>query len=560
MAGGAPRLGQIGRAGHLPDPDRCRAPLRAPAARSGLRGLPCPAHRARDCRGDLDGRRRHRGRGPASGRRRPDRVRAQERPHHRHRQRGPGDGAFGPDLAQPQGAAERPHRARKHRPGLAAPDAALRRGRHACAQVRNARGARGQRARQGRGPARDGRGAGCAICRPGRCRGRARPHRSRQDAVGGLPRARAGASMPAPTCARSGSSRQPSSSTTAAARASGGCRSSTSISTIAAAAARSPAAPRSSRSPGPGRSTSAPTSIETPTSLQLAVSVQGLVPRGLARSLPQLAGLEGLDVPVWAEAQLEISNTGEILSGTIGIDAAPGTGLAALAGGDAAAHRWRASRAVLRLGRAPLRDRALGAGWGDSRVQFTGTVAHTAAGRRRAALGLRLASRPAAGSAPSRRIIQQLTIDDWSARGFLVAGARPRRAQSVRAAGRRRRDVRPGRRRGHGRRHAGAPRRQDRADAGRHLQGAVAQRAGAAHARLGGASIWCAAGCRAALSGSATDAGVGAGSGWAATHGALACSLDAGGGQPRLQCSSTAGRRWKCRARLLRLDDADASS
>ena len=36
--------------------------------------------------------------------------------------------------------------------------------------------------------------------------------------------------------------------------------------------------------------------------LDLTVSAQGLVPRGLARTFPQLVGLEGLDVPLWAEA------------------------------------------------------------------------------------------------------------------------------------------------------------------------------------------------------------------------------------------------------------------
>ena len=48
------------------------------------------------------------------------------------------------------------------------------------------------------------------------------------------------------------------------------------------------------------------------------------MPRGLARTLPLLAVLEGLDVPVWGEARLDLSNTGEILSGNISIDAAPG--------------------------------------------------------------------------------------------------------------------------------------------------------------------------------------------------------------------------------------------
>ncbi|MBO0740486.1 MAG: hypothetical protein J2P51_03555, partial [Hyphomicrobiaceae bacterium] len=58
--------------------------------------------------------------------------------------------------------------------------------------------------------------------------------------------------------------------------------------------------------------------------LQLAMSVQGVVPRALARTLPQLAVLESLDLPVWGDAKLELSSTGEIFGGTIDIDAAPG--------------------------------------------------------------------------------------------------------------------------------------------------------------------------------------------------------------------------------------------
>ena len=103
-----------------------------------------------------------------------------------------------------------------------------------------------------------------------------------------------------------------------------------------------------------------------------------------------------------------------------------------------------------------------------------------------ARLGLRPASRPAAGSAPSRRYLPQLTIDDWTARGF-VAPERGRVVLSaVQLAGRRRRGLRRGRRDGHGRRHEGAPRRQDRADAGQHLQDALAGAARAAQPRLGG--------------------------------------------------------------------------
>ena len=58
--------------------------------------------------------------------------------------------------------------------------------------------------------------------------------------------------------------------------------------------------------------------------LKLAVSVQGLVPRGLAHAFPRLLALEGFDLPISAEAQLELSDTGEILGGKIVIEAAAG--------------------------------------------------------------------------------------------------------------------------------------------------------------------------------------------------------------------------------------------
>ena len=189
----------------------------------------------------------------------------------------------------------------------------------------------------------------------------ARPHRPRQGAVRDL-RARTAARARQRLPARDRTQGPPpSSSTTAAARASGACPSSTSISTTGAAAARLPAAPRSTRCRARGPSTSAPTSTRTAKTLQLAVSVQGLVPRGLARTLPQLAGLESLDVPVWGDARLDLSSTGEILSGTIGIDAAPGQVLLPWLAATPLTYRRRSSLAVLQPRRAPFRGRALGA-------------------------------------------------------------------------------------------------------------------------------------------------------------------------------------------------------
>lgn len=153
--------------------------------------------------------------------------------------------------------------------------------------------------------------------------------------------------------------------------------------------------------------------------LQLAVSVQGLVPRGLARALPQLAALEVVDVPLWAEAKLDLSSTGEILSGTIDIDAAPGAltprGLdrpLRIDGGHLALSYDKAARRVAIAPSVLV--------WGDSRLQFTGSVVHTVEGAEgpRWTFDLRSAGGWLAAEPPH---IPRLTIDDWSARGFVSA-------------------------------------------------------------------------------------------------------------------------------------------
>jgi hypothetical protein len=152
--------------------------------------------------------------------------------------------------------------------------------------------------------------------------------------------------------------------------------------------------------------------------LQLALSVQGLVPQSLARSVPQLAMLDGIDMPVWAEAQLDVSSAGEVLSGTIGIDTAPGNlslpwlgskplpidgGHLALSY-DSNARRFEVGTSVLV--------------WGDSRVQFTGQVVHTAQGAEgpRWVYDIKSAGGWLGAEPP---IHQRMTIDDWWARGFL---------------------------------------------------------------------------------------------------------------------------------------------
>jgi AsmA-like protein/uncharacterized protein DUF3971 len=156
---------------------------------------------------------------------------------------------------------------------------------------------------------------------------------------------------------------------------------------------------------------------ENSKTLQLAVSVQGLVPRGLARALPQLAGLESLDVPVWGDARLELSNTGEILSGAIGIDAAPGQVLLPwlaptplrIDGGHLAMSYSRAAR------RFEIEPSVLV--WGDSRMQFTGSLTQAQQGPDGPGWAFEFKSAGGwLGAEPPH--LQQLAIDDWSARGL----------------------------------------------------------------------------------------------------------------------------------------------
>jgi AsmA-like protein/uncharacterized protein DUF3971 len=153
--------------------------------------------------------------------------------------------------------------------------------------------------------------------------------------------------------------------------------------------------------------------------LQLAVSVQNLVPRGLARTLPHLAALEGLDLPVWAEAHLDLSSEGDVLGGRIGIDAAPGTvalpWLAetpfAIDGGHLdisyqnGAQRFEIAPSVLV--------------WGDSRVQFAGSLVHDAQAPEGPAWAFDLKSEGGwiGAELPAH---ERLAIDDWMAQGFLA--------------------------------------------------------------------------------------------------------------------------------------------
>jgi hypothetical protein len=153
--------------------------------------------------------------------------------------------------------------------------------------------------------------------------------------------------------------------------------------------------------------------------LQVAVAVEGLIPRSLAGTIPQLVALRNLDMPVWADAQLDLSSGGEILGGTIAIDAAPGRIIV-----PGLANPFRIDGAHLALSysgsarRLDIQPSVLV--WGDSRVQFTGSAVRRAQGPDGPgwAYELRSAGGWIASDAPGQR----LSIDDWSARGFYALG------------------------------------------------------------------------------------------------------------------------------------------
>jgi hypothetical protein len=110
--------------------------------------------------------------------------------------------------------------------------------------------------------------------------------------------------------------------------------------------------------------------------LNLAVSVRALVPRGLARILPQLVALEGIDVPVSGDAQLEISTGGEVLSGKIEIQVAQGR--LSVPGLMQAPVRVDSGRLELAYDGAASRFEIAPStiAWGGSQVQFAGAIRH----------------------------------------------------------------------------------------------------------------------------------------------------------------------------------------
>jgi hypothetical protein len=153
--------------------------------------------------------------------------------------------------------------------------------------------------------------------------------------------------------------------------------------------------------------------------INVALSVQGLVPRGLARTFPELVGLEGLDVPLWADARLEVATSGEILSGNIVLDAAPGM----VAVPWLAATPMRIDGAHIELSYAgATRQFSIAPSlltWGDSRLQFTGRIAHTAQGADGPGWQFDVTSTEG-WLAAEPPYLQKLPIDRFAAQGFVA--------------------------------------------------------------------------------------------------------------------------------------------
>ena len=154
--------------------------------------------------------------------------------------------------------------------------------------------------------------------------------------------------------------------------------------------------------------------------LNVTVSVQNLVPRALARNLPQFAALETVDAPIWGEAQLEVAvGTGEIESGKITLDAAPGQLLLPWLAAtpmriDGAHVEMSYSSDQRRLDIAPSVLT-----WGDSRLQFAGSVVHNV--HVTEGTGWRFDLKSVEGwLAAEPPDLQRLPIDHMSLRGFIA--------------------------------------------------------------------------------------------------------------------------------------------
>lgn len=114
--------------------------------------------------------------------------------------------------------------------------------------------------------------------------------------------------------------------------------------------------------------------------LKLTLRVERLVPRALALAFPQLFALDGFDLPVSAEAQLELSNDGELLSGSIAVDAAGGN--IALPGPKATPMRVDGGRIELAYDGKSRTLEVLPSEltWAEGRIKLVGAFVHTTQG------------------------------------------------------------------------------------------------------------------------------------------------------------------------------------
>jgi len=151
--------------------------------------------------------------------------------------------------------------------------------------------------------------------------------------------------------------------------------------------------------------------------LNLSVAVQGLVPRGLAHAFPHLLALEGFDLPISGDARLELSGTGEILTGKIVIEAAAGN--LGLPGPSETPMRIGGGRIELTYSGA-ARSFEIGPSslsWGAGQVQFTGAITHTAQGTQGPRWGFEVTSTEGWVGGDTG---QPLPIDQLTASGFLA--------------------------------------------------------------------------------------------------------------------------------------------
>jgi hypothetical protein len=153
--------------------------------------------------------------------------------------------------------------------------------------------------------------------------------------------------------------------------------------------------------------------------LKLALAVDGLVPRSLALAFPHLLALEGIDLPVSAEAQLDLATTGELRSGAITVRASSGN--LALPGPKATPMKIVGGQMQLAYDGETRTLNILPSEltWGEGRIKLEGSFVHTTQG----ADGPRWTFKIKATEgwvAADAKAPMRLPIDELSAVGFIA--------------------------------------------------------------------------------------------------------------------------------------------